>query len=158
MATITEQSIADNKYSLSCHEDEYIKNKYEGETRWIVVLNNGLTIYQDDDRPEVFPNSAWERLRIYCMETGNFITNMRLQFRSHTEHLPDNADGYYFVKSVLSGFGMNRTLSYFVVGVLINNIIKVTHWKIPELIPTEYEDREVKENDICLISKSNIKY
>jgi hypothetical protein len=152
--SITDQCNAENKYNLCVHEDEFIRNKYEGETRWIVVLSNGLSVYQDDDRPDIHPPSAWERLHNYCKETGNYPVNMRIQFRSHTESLPENAEGYYFVKSVLGEFGSNRTWHFFVTGVLENGIIKVNKWKVPELIPTEYEEREVKLDDVCLIRKN----
>lgn len=138
-------------------EDEFTQNRYEGHSRWIVTLNSGLSVYQDDDRPGVEPRSAWERLGIYCKESGDFPVGMRVQFRSHVEHLPDNAAGYYFVNSVLGSLHNPETYHFFIVGTLTgtreDGVITVREYKVPELIDISTETRNPKDAGICLICK-----
>lgn len=145
------------KHNLCIVEDEYTQNRYEGHSRWIVTLNSGLTVYQDDDRPGISPRSAWERLGNYCNKSGDFPIGMRIQFRSHVEHLPANADGYFFVNSVLGSLHNPDTFHFFVVGTLVgtreDGIITVREYKVPELVDISTETRLAKDAGICLICK-----
>lgn len=138
---------------ISFEEDAYIQNMYEGNTRWIVTLNDGRSVYQDDGRPGLDKESAWERLYYFCQETGLYITGMRLQFRSHVEHLEPNKEGYFFCKSILGSPFMEKNFHYFVAGYLENGIIYTRTWKIPELIVYEEERRIPKDQDVCLIRR-----
>ncbi len=135
-------------------EDEYIKNRLEGAARWVCTLSDGTVVYEDDNRPDVEPWNSWARLRAHCLANQLHITDMYLQFRSHTERLPNNADGYYFVRSALGQFASNAPTQHFmVVGTIKGNKIFVEKYKIPELIVVDSEFRELKDNDPCLISK-----
>lgn len=146
------------KHQVCFIEDEFIANRLEGHSRWVITLNSGHTIWQDDDREGTEPKSAWIRLGNYCRESGDFITNFIIQFRSHKEHLPPNQDGYYFVKSILGSFHTHENFHFMVAGWTLNEnpngcIIRTREYKIPELIEISSEDREVEKDDICLIRK-----
>ena len=43
--------------------DPYISAYADSNPIWIVKLSNGETVYQDDGRPDVEPESAWLRLK-----------------------------------------------------------------------------------------------
>lgn len=131
---------------LSFEEDEYTLALKEGEGRWYVVLNNGQKVYQDDERPHTYPHSTWLRLQEYCRLNKLYITAMYLQFRSHTEAIEADADGYFFSKSAMSGFGMNRTFNYFLIGTIKHNTLTVNSWKLPELIVNETEIRDINKS------------
>jgi hypothetical protein len=104
---------------MICTErDNYIVNYQECNPSWIVRLSSGLAVFQDDGRPGVTPESAWLRLRAHCQETGDYITEMKIKFRSNVHVLPANADGYYFSKGARGGLSMTRTMQLFFVGVL----------------------------------------
>jgi len=131
--------------------DELIASRLEGQTLWIATLDDGTTVYQDDDRDGISPPSAWLRLREHCRVNSRHIVRLFLRFRSHVEHLPENADGYFFCKAALGVFGNDHTQHFYVVGSLKNGILTVDKWKIPELIRWETETREYSLDDECLI-------
>jgi hypothetical protein len=111
------------QYKLCEFEDEVIINNLEGHARWVVELSNGLKIYQDDFRQyEEFKDelyySTWSRLRHYCYSERIDIVGMYLQFRTNRHNLAQNADGYYFCKSILAAFGMPENHHFFVTGVV----------------------------------------
>lgn len=122
---------------------------------WVAELSNGLTVYQDDGRPEVDPPSAWIRLRNYLKETGEYIKKMYLQFRSHIETpLPEGAEGYYFSHMLLTAAGAKRNATFFVIGYLRGESIYIQKWKVPEL---QFVDAELRNRHttppLCLITK-----
>jgi len=139
---------------ISTSVDEFIRNKIEGEAYWVVTLNNGLVVYQDDYRPNIEPWNSWLRLRDYCYAEGVYPVKMHIRFRSHVEHMPENAEGYYFVRSVLASFGSDITQHLFVIGTIDGGLLQVNKWKTPELIVVDSEYRKFKEHDLCLISKN----
>ncbi len=119
-------------------------------TRWIVTLDDGIIAYQDDSGLGEFKPgsnmSSWERLQNYCKNNNNYIVAMKLQFRSHTEYLPSNAEGYFFRRSILGGLGLRDgkqapDVFYFLAGVLKDGKVVVERWRTPELIlETELKD------------------
>lgn len=147
-----------NNYCLFNYEDEVIANNIEGHSRWVAKLSNGENIYQDDFRTyDNFSDerrySTWTRLRYYCYDNNLYIVGMLLQFRSNVQHLPENAEGYYFCKSILGSLASAKNWHFFVAGAVQNGILTVNRWRVPELIVTEQEVREIKKDDICLILK-----
>ena len=71
-------------------------------TVWIAHLDNGLKVYQDDDRPGLTERVAWLRLKQYIHDNHCNITGLFLRFRSHElQVVPQNKDGYFFFKDVL---------------------------------------------------------
>jgi len=142
---------------MICTElDQYAQDYQELYPSWVVWLNNGTTVFQDDNRPGVEPHSAWNRLHSHCLYTGEYITSMQIKFRSNAYMLPQNADGYYFSKGVRAGFSNTKTLQLFFVGILNQGVLNVTCWKVPEMMKEKTEEREVDENNICLIRNKNI--
>lgn len=119
-------------------EDDFVRDRFESETRWVAVLSDGRKVFQDDNRPDVFPASAWLRLKEYCEKTGNKIVKMHIQFRTHVVSLPDDAPGYYFSKGV-AGIAFSEasdgTWGQFIVGTLLENgsLQRITY-RVPELI------------------------
>lgn len=148
----------DDQYKLFFEEDDVIYNSVEGNTRWIAYLSDGRKVYQDDFREYEFNDerrySTWVRLKHFCEKEKIDIVGMLLQFRTNKIALEENADGYYFCKSVLGAFGMERNIHFFVTGHVKNNKIHIKRWQIPELVIDSEEVREIKENDLCLILRN----
>ena len=140
---------------MICTErDQFIVDLQETCPSWVVGLNSGLVVYQDDYRPEVQPPIAWERLGMYCSQFDDYIINMQIRFRSNIKALPSNADGYYFCRGVRMSFGADGSTPLFYVGSLQNGILEVGRWRTPEMILEHTEVRDIKKAGICLISKN----
>jgi|15BtaG_2_1085339.scaffolds.fasta_scaffold00003_134 hypothetical protein len=140
--------------SRICTEpDQYVNDRFEGHTHWIIELSNGQTVYQDEDRPDHDP-SAWVRLKNHCQENNIHIVKMYLRFRSHKEFLPDNAQGYFFVKVARGNWGSTKTLHKYIVGHIDDDgILHTTKYRIPELLPENHERRKWKPEDLSVIVK-----
>lgn len=135
---------------ISKELDDFILDK--DEPYWIVELNNGDKIYQDDNRPG-FSLSAWDRLYDYCKNNNLYIKNIWIKFRSNIVSMPSDKDGYWFKKGLLAGFRKDngrrfKDVNFFIFGYIENNIMKVIKWRIPELIDWEYEDREIPRSGV----------
>ncbi len=117
-------------------EDDYVRGRFEDNTRWVAKLSNGFSVFEDDNRPGLEQKNSWLRLKEYIEETGLRIVGMYLQFRSHIEKMPDNAAGYYLSKGagVYFGAGTSPTYQFLIAGVLDNDVVRCTWWKCPELI------------------------
>lgn len=121
-------------------------------TIWIVELDNGETIYQDEYEGE---KSAWLRLKQYCEENKLKIVDMRLQFRSHVEQVGKGYDGYFF--RTAAGRWVSETKSkrptniYFLAGFLKNGTIYIKKWKTPELV-VEYTEERDADSELAIES------
>lgn len=142
---------------ISTYQDDWLKETFEHQTRWIVELSDGTEVIQDDGRPsEAEP--AWLRLGEYCRDNNLFIKSMRLQFRSHIEHIGSDADGFFFSKSIGGGFG-GKNFHAYLTGTLRDGILKVVKWSVPELLRVPFIDdrmeqtRSIEEAGVCLIQK-----
>jgi hypothetical protein len=135
-------------------KDNYVTNYQENNASWIVWLYSGLVVYQDDLRPGLYPPSAWERLYYYCHETGDYIKEMQIKFRSNAHRLTPEADGYYFSKGARGALCLPRTIGLFFVGTLNDEVLLVRPWKVPEMMPELFEERDPQKAGICLISKN----
>ena len=133
--------------------DEYLSGYAANRPIWIVKLSNGESVFQDDDRPNTKPKSAWLRLKIYCKEHNLRITEMCLKYRSHIENIDSGCDGYYFCKGAGGFLFSDVTVDSFVVGTLSQNVLQVSHWKLPELMIMHTETRDKIDNEECLIEK-----
>ena len=133
--------------------DEFMKHYAEGNPRWEVVLSNNERIFQDDDRPNVRPRSAWLRLGKYCEENELYIKEMTIMFRDNAYALPSNMDGYFFSKGARGMFGNPRTLHLFLVGTLQGGRLEVSCWKVPEMLSEWTEERDPDEAKECLITR-----
>ena len=111
---------------------------------WFAMLSDGRTVYQDDGRPGVDPHQAWLRLAAFVKETGLAIVDMGLKFRSNQVLQPvqPNADGYYFGRGALSGFGI-KTFHYYYLGSCVGDRLLVGRWVVPDLQLQEVTLRDV---------------
>ena len=145
-----------NEHFLSTTSDEWIEQYREDNPIWIATLNSGLTVYRDDGRWVGEKNSAWERLRDYCIMTGDYIVNFRFGFRSNMFSLAENSDGYFFVLAVRSHYPLDTTLQLWKLGYIgEDGKLYVRRWFVPEMLP----DKELEERPIedvpSLIRKSS---
>ena len=136
------------------------KMRQQDLTRWIVTLDDDTIVYQDDaGEGELRPGSdlsAWERLQNYCSKNNNYVVSMKLQFRSHIEYMPSNAEGYFFRRSILGGLGKPNSdrppdVFFYLVGILKDGMVNIQKWRVPELLlDTEVEDiRDPSDYDMC---------
>src|SRR5688500_18570136 len=122
-------------------EDAYI---FE-QPRWIAHLSNGEKVYKDDGRPGENPPQAWLRLADYCRQTGLYLVNLTLQFRSHHEApLPANAEGYFFRNKAEGIMNSSYTAESYLIGYQQGELLHVQQWKIPELIKITDEIRSIE--------------
>jgi len=134
-----------------CKEiDDWLENYYENKIKWIVELSNGEHVYQDDGR-NLNEESAWIRLGKYVKENGLTVVAMDLNFRSYWKRLPRDADGYFFVNSVMGQFGSQHTIVYCIAGHLEDGVIHVSKYEMPVLDPIETDTRDCETAGPCLI-------
>ena len=116
---------------------------YNGDnTFWVARLDDGREVYQDDHRPGCTETSAWLRLVAYCNQTGHYVTGLRVQFRDHVETLPDNAEGYFFSLGAVGILASNLVnIAMYLTGYKDGDVVRITKWKVPEIIPFVYEAR-----------------
>lgn len=129
--------------------DEFLRDK----VIWVVHLNNGETIYQDDGREGEAEPSAWIRLRQYVTANNLRIERMELVFRVHSRgnvvEMAPNADGYYFAYGALAQMGTPGTHSLYVTGHLWEGRLCIQKWSVPAL---EQIEEEVREPDLTSLS------
>lgn len=140
---------------VSFEIDDFISNK--DSTIWIATLSDGRAVYQDDDRPEHEEKRSWVRLQEYCKKNNLFVKKMAIKFRSHTEHLPESEEGYFFRKGVLGSPAEKKTIHRYICGPIINGEINVTVFRIPEIIIEETEIRKIEGNEDGIIWKKKRK-
>lgn len=134
-------------------DDEFVRDSM----RWVVVLSNGQTVYEDDDRPGLEEPSAWKRLKSYCQEEKVSIVEMWLQFRSNRVQVaPRGADGYFLVKSVFGVWGDRETFHAYMVGTLVDGKIQGSRWKVPELVSLESFERQPDYDSPSLICRQEL--
>tara|TARA_Y100001963_G_scaffold58553_1_gene81914 strand:+ start:16480 stop:16929 length:450 start_codon:yes stop_codon:yes gene_type:complete len=133
--------------------DSYINAYADSNPIWIVKLSNGETVYQDDGRPDVKPESAWLRLKQYCEENNLYITNMKLKNRSNQVDLGSDHDGYFFCKVAGSFMFSGDTNHSFKIGYLNDGRLRVRKWNLPAILPEAFEDRDLKGSGEMLIYK-----
>ena len=132
-------------------DDEYVRER----PRWVVTLDDGTTVYQDDGRPGR-EDSAWQRLRSYCQESGRCIDEMWLQFRSNRVQVCNKiVDGYFFIRSVYGVWGEHSNDAY-IAGYLENEVIHAIKWKVPELIPLEMQTRDPNVDKMSTIRRKKL--
>ena len=133
--------------------DPYISAYADSNPIWIVKLSNGETVYQDDGRPDVEPESAWLRLKQYCEDNNLHITNMKLKNRSNQVDLGSDHDGYFFCKVAGSFMFSGGTNHSFKIGYLNDGRLRVRKWILPAILPEAFEDRDLKDSGEMLIYK-----
>ncbi len=128
-------------------EDDFTREQWLGQARWNVRLSNGEHIFQDDGRPGQ-EQSAWLRLAGYVREHNLKIEAMWLQFRNEPpRRLPEMAQGYFFRKSIGAFFPSGVSYGFYLVGHLKDGVVRVTRWKVPEMILVEEEARDPQDEE-----------
>jgi len=135
--------------NISKHIDQFIADFKDMNTIWVVELDNGESVYQDDERPGISPASAWQRLKQYVADNSLSIVRMKLVFRSHEEEI-EPADGYFYCKAAAIIMG-NPPMFQFVTGRLVNDKVEITNWRVPELIPVYHSSRSIADAETSLI-------
>ena len=140
--------------SLVCKEpDPYFGQYSDSNAYWLVTLSNKETIYQDDGRPGLEIESAWIRLKQYCLENELYIVDMRVNFRSNSHLVGEFAEGFYFCKGVSGTLYSANSNNLYITGTLKGSVVEVTKWKVPELLSEGSEYRNPAFAGDCLISK-----
>ena len=83
----------------------------------------------------------WKIIKTLCSKIGSHVVEFFLQFRSHEIEIDvKDADGVYFVRSIMGQFG-GDTKHYYTVGVINGDNVYKKMFIIPELVAEkEYED------------------
>lgn len=145
-----------NSTFVSTELDSYVSSYADSNPIWMVTLSNGESIYQDDNRPDVYPESAWKRLKLYCEENDLHITDMKIRNKGNVKSMEPNCDGYFFCKGAGAFLFGGETLHSFVIGTLKDNVLCVRKWRLPELISETNEYRDPRESRESLIVKKGI--
>lgn len=130
-------------YQLCTTYDEFIIDK----CIWIVELNDGTTVFQDDGRPGTDEPSAWKRLGAYIFDhPHNAIKNMRLRFGTHIVELPCSQPCYFYSRGLIQATGKDFGLDFHIVGWPSANNVMACHWyKSPELLMTQVKYRNFSD-------------
>lgn len=138
-------------YGLCIEENNETQDYMEGNTRWVVTLNDGVRVYCYDGK--ITEGSDWIKLRNYCNDMDRYITDMHIHFRSNTVSLPSNKEGYFFRRSVLGGFGMEVCEEFMLIGYIENGKVLVKKYRVPEMLLQYNETREIEDCGESLITK-----
>lgn len=133
---------------LVFQEDDREVEFREGNARWVAVLSDGRTAY-DNNREDV---STWSELHDYCYAEGVWVTKLYAHFRSNYIHIPEGKDGYFFSRSVMGSLVEGSNTYYFLLGWLENDLIHIQKYRIPEMTLVETETRNPIGLDKQLIS------
>lgn len=138
---------------ISKQIDEFLRDKEINTALWRALLNDGSWVIQDDDRPEYEIKPAWLRLKQYLALNPHLkIVRLDIGFRDNMlRHVvPDNAQGYYFAKSITAST-TGWFANYYVVGWLENNIIHTKKFQVPEMLYDSSEERSIESCQLGLI-------
>jgi len=116
--------------------EEYRKDKYK---IWIrATLSNGTDIYLPEHKD-------WLKLKTHCEKNQLGITNVGLQYRSHSVGVDtSDADGVYLVRSLVGVMG-ETSRNTITIGKLYGSQVHKTLWITPELIEETKEIADVKD-------------
>lgn len=128
---------------LTSPTSEYIRNN----VLWRVVLNDGLTIYQNDN---INQPSSWLLLKRYLDKNRDkYIQYFHLMFRDHYEHVGSNLKFFFFTQKALGHFGTGFNQEFYVAGCGDDiNKIHCTHFIVPDLIIAE-QDIRIGTSKLC---------
>lgn len=126
------------------------------KTFWIATLprEDGSTyeiwqkIHLEQDNPDF---SSWSALK----KSRPKIKGFRVRFRSHTERLPDNMEGYYFNRGIIGDPGSGDSADCYIMGYVENGLLHKIWYRVPELlvwmeetVPITFEEERLIMNSI----------
>lgn len=114
---------------------------------WVAMLSNGLLVAQDDFRPDVYPEKAWDRLRIYLKaQRGSVkIEHFYVRYMDNViDFCPHKADGYFYREAHGGIVGVSSwdMVSF---GYVSNGTVYSRKYKKPELIHFESDVRSLQD-------------
>jgi hypothetical protein len=127
-------------------EDEYSRELWLNSALWTAELSNGEFVVQDDGRPGLKPESAWLRLGEYVRQNNLRIVGLSIRFRNEPPIvLPRDAKGYFFRKSLGAFLYTEHIFQFYIIGYLDNHLVRVSKYKVPEMILVEQSDRDAED-------------
>lgn len=121
--------------------DDFIEDK--DTAVYIIELSDGTMVYEDENRYG-YEDKAWLRLQTYCKENQVWIKKVWIKFRSHTEFVFENTgDGVFFRRGVM-GNPFDITRHFYIFGLVNGEKIHAWHWRVPEIIIEEEDDRDIE--------------
>lgn len=121
---------------MTFEEDDFVRDLQISKRTavWFAKLSDGRTVFQDEGRPGANPQQAWLRLRTFVLDTKLAIVGIGLKFRSNEalRPVPENADGYYFGRGIMTTFGV-KPVHYYYLGSLVGGRLMVGRWVVPDL-------------------------
>lgn len=114
----------------------YKKNK---KAVWIKAkLSNGKCYFYDTHK-------GWLQIKEICDDKSLFISDLRLQYRSHEVTIDiSNCDGVYLIRSVMGQWGADSR-EFYTVGLVNHAKVSKKMYMIPELIVDKEYDSTVDE-------------
>jgi hypothetical protein len=125
----------------------------DGFPHWAVILSDDTIVFGDDGRPGESPPSAWLRLREHCREHA--VHPIALYLRSHghaVEVETGYAKGYFFARQACSVWGGDTTQAIITGTLGEDGRIHTHRWSVPGLDLLDEGVRDMKPDDICMIS------
>lgn len=130
---------------VSTELDDFLREAIVFHPTWRANLSNGETVVEDDMRPGI-TKSAWLRLREYVGLNNLTINGISLNFRDkNIKPVPDNAEGYFFIKNAASVWGSPDTMGFYIFGYLKGGTVYTKKYKIPECVFFEDGHRTIEE-------------
>jgi len=129
-------------YGLCLFRDAFVRDR----CGWVVDLQDGTKVFQDDDRPGQPAVSAWVRLGHYIGDyPQNNIAQMRLRFHTHIIGLPPDKPFYFYSKGMQQSMTQTHGLNFHIVGWPEKNKddILCVWYKTPELVETKRAHRKI---------------
>lgn len=133
--------------------DPFIAVYSDSNPFWSVELEDGRTIYQDDDRPGLDPD-AWARCKKYIDESSSVIKRIKFRFAGY-EHVVydkeiDDCIGFFFTKGVSALLSQTSTKQwcFYSAGKVYDDgeeVMSVTQYEVPFLEVRECRLRKVTE-------------
>lgn len=139
--------------SVTTEIDDFIRDK--DMHYWAATLSNGITVYEDDDRPELEEKNAWKRLKAYCEINRIHVEKLELVFRSNRLTIDtSDCDGVFFIKSVLGYVRIKRgdkplpikrfpSRHFYNIGILKDGVLTVTKYEMPSVTFRTVDERNI---------------
>lgn len=123
---------------------ENVSKKYEIDYQrefkggWVAVVSDGEVYYQTG-------NNAWPEFVQFLEDNNLKINRLGVKFMDHVEWLPEG-DGYYAVNGVEGVYGLNWSIPKCNIGFVKNNRLHMRHFKKPEMLLVDEDEREICQN------------
>jgi hypothetical protein len=144
---------------VSFELDSFIIDKHT--FYWYVILSDGTTVYEDDNRPEFEEKNAWRRLKKYCELNTISIVGFGMVFGSNRRFIETKDwEGVFFIKSILGFIDPKKPKKrypdrhFYHIGRVNGNHIDVQKFQMPGTIERSPYTRDIGEIENILIIKN----